>query len=346
MLVFIQSHHYSIQSETNLKSKQNLGVALLVFVILYLGSRPISFVFGDMGVYASEYKNYAEGDALKTDKDVFFEYFMRACSKVMSAEFFFLLCAFLYIYPLFIACKKMFDSYWFYGFFMLVLSFSFWAYGTNGIRNGIATSIFILGISQNKKILAISWIVLSIFIHKSLLLPAVAYIATMYYRDPRMYLKFWLLAIPLSLALGGFWEHFFLGLGFGEEERLTGYLSSDSSDLLDQIVEIKTGFRWDFILYSATGVYGGWYFVIKKKFEDLVYNQLFSMYLITNGLWILVIRANFSNRFAYLSWFILGLVIIYPLLKVQFSDRQHQTAGKIIFLYFMFTYVMNVLLVK
>ena len=37
------------------------------------------------------------------------------------------------------------------------------------------------------------------------------------------------------------------------------------------------------------------------------------MYILANTFWILVIRANFSDRFAYLSWFIYSAVLIYPL---------------------------------
>jgi hypothetical protein len=43
---------------------------------------------------------------------------------------------------------------------------------------------------------------------------------------------------------------------------------------------------------------------------------------------------------------LLGVVIIYPLLKKQLFDKQHLLIGRIILLYFVFTYVLNVLLVK
>jgi len=97
------------------------------------------------------------------------------------------------------------------------------------------------------------------------------------------------------------------------------------------------------LFYSAFGVFAGWYFIYKKRFEDPFYNQLLNTYLICNGFWILVIRANYSNRFAYLSWFMMGLVIIYPVLKKQLFKNQHWVIGKIIFAYFLFTYLMNVI---
>ncbi len=310
-----------------------------------MGTRPISFTFADMAVYALEFKDYANGAPLNTNKEIFFGTFMKFCSGIMTAEMFFLLCAFLYVIPLYLASKKIFKEYWFYSFFILVISFSFWAYGTNGIRNGLATSIFIYALSRDKKAATIAFIALSVSIHTSLIIPTIAYTISLFYKNLKTYLLAWFVAIPLSLALGGFWENFFLNLGFIEQDRVIGYFSDDDA-YLDKIVEIKVGFRWDFLLYSAIGVFAGYYYIYKKHFEDVFYNRLFAIYLMCNALWILVIRANFSNRFAYLSWFLLGLLVIYPLLKVSMFKKQHLLIGKILFIYFMFTYVLNFVLGK
>lgn len=317
----------------------------LLFVVLYIGLRPISYKFGDMAVYAEDFEKYAAGMPLRIERDVLFEMFMRLCSKIMSAGSFFLLCAGIYTIPLYLFSKKIFREYWFYGFFILVASFSFWAYGTNGVRNGIATSLFLYAISRSNKIYLAVWMCIAVSIHQSLLIPSVAYVIGLFYKNTKLYMVGWFLAIPLSLILGSFWESFFMGLGLVEEQRVAGYLSG-SEQMLDQVVEIQTGFRWDFLLYSATGVFAGWYFIIKKKFEDKFYNHLFTVYLIGNALWILVIRANFSNRIAYLSWFLLGPVIIYPLLKNQIFTKQHKVIGGILLVYFSFTYLLNVVLAK
>lgn len=310
-----------------------------------MGTRPISFIFADMAVYAIEFREYANGAPINTDKEVVFSTFMKVSSGIMSAEIFFLVCAFLYVFPLYLASKKFFKEYWFYSFFILVISFSFWAYGTNGIRNGLATSLFVYALSRDKKWSTIAIIALAVSIHTSLIIPAIAYTISLFYKNIKFYMLAWVVAIPLSLALGGFWENFFLNLGFIEQDRVIGYFSDDEA-YLDNIVELKVGFRWDFLLYSAMGVLAGYYFIFKKKFEDLFYNRLFTIYLMCNALWILVIRANFSNRFAYLSWFLLGLLIIYPLLKVSMFKKQHLLIGRILLIYFAFTYVLNFVLGK
>jgi tetratricopeptide (TPR) repeat protein len=127
-------------------------------------------------------------------------------------------------------------------------------------------------------------------------------------------------------------------------DKVADYLLGGGEEFNDQFSSL--GFRWDFLLYSATGVFAGWYFIFVKKIEDKLYIQIYNIYVLVNAFWVLVIRASFSNRFAYLSWFLLGVVIIYPLLKKQIFEKQHVLIGRIIFLYFAFTYVLNVLLVK
>jgi hypothetical protein len=345
LIVLAQASSTALTDEGNLRRKRTFGIFVLIFVVLYLGLRPISYAFGDMAVYAEDYLKYQFGMPLRVERDVLFEIFMQACSQVMPAEWFFLLCAAIYVVPLFLFAKKIFAEYWFYAFFILVISFSFWAYGTNGIRNGIATSLFLFALSRKNKIFIAAWMFLSFSIHTSMIVPAIAYIISLFYKNTKMYFVGWLLAIPLSLILGSFWENFFMGLGLVEEQRIVGYLSG-SEEYLDNVVEIKTGFRWDFLIYSATGVFAGWYYIIKKGYDDLLYRHIFSVYLIANALWILVIRANFSNRIAYLSWFILGVVIVYPLLKVEVFPRQHRILGGILAIYFVFTYVLNVILVR
>lgn len=100
-----------------------------------------------------------------------------------------------------------------------------------------------------------------------------------------------------------------------------------------------------FLVYSATPIAIGWYFIIKKKWQDNRFEKLFKIYLVANAVWILIIQASFSNRFAYLSWFLMGVIVIYPFLKYSFSNKLR---GKLIahtlLLYFLFTYMLNVIL--
>lgn len=336
LITFFHTRILEIHDRKNIGYINFIGHILLLFLIFYMGLRPVSGrYFTDMATYAILYENYAHGGPIILKSDVVFHQFMKFCSLFLSTQNFFLLCAILYIVPMYIVAKKLFKTYWFYAFLMLVISFQFWPYGVNGIRNGMATSLFLLGFTyQNKKVLMTTFFVLAVLFHQTLLLPILAYILTLFYKNPKTYLYVWLAAIPLSIALGSFWENLFASLGFADN-RLGGYLTGNKDELF-----VNTGFRYDFLLYSASAVFTGWYFIVKKNFQDPIYLRLFAIYLTANTFWILVIRANFSNRFAYLSWFLMGLVIIYPFVKNKFYNKPHRVIGNIILVYFMFTYAM------
>ncbi|ULC58276.1 EpsG family protein [Flaviramulus sp. BrNp1-15] len=335
LFTFFHTLILDIDHPKNIRYLNFMGYFLLFFIVIYMGLRPIHGIFTDMMTYARHFERYANGYPILLNQDLGFHIFMKFCAQFMTANTFFLVCAFMYIYPMFLISKKFFKEYWFFCFFMFVVSFSFWPYGVNGIRNGIATSFFLLAFTySDKKILMVTYMVIACLFHKTLLLPTLAYIATLFHNNPKTYLKTWLLTIPLSLFLGSVWIAFFSSLGFADD-RLGGYLTGEADAKFESL-----SFRWDFLIYSASAVFSGWFFIFKKGFKDIYYNRLFNIYLIANSFWILVIRANFSNRFAYISWFMMGIIIIYPLLKQQFFKNQNFVIGKILFVYFSFTYFM------
>ncbi|WP_103068558.1 EpsG family protein [Aquimarina sediminis] len=312
------------------------GYLLMTFVILYMGQRPISGkYFGDMRTYTRYFENYMMGGEILGSKDIFFHVFMKSLSYVVSTHTFFTIMAMIYVLPLYRISKQLFKEYWYYAFLMFVVSFSFYTYGVNGIRNGAATSLFLLGVSynRNKVIMALCFLV-SVSFHKTMFLPILAFVTTYFYNDPKVFLKGWLACIPLSLAMGSVWVSIFSSLGF--DDRLAGYLTTQA----EEGTFASTGFRWDFLFHSAFAVFAGWYAIYKKDYKDQFYYQLLNTYLICNGFWILVIKANYSNRFAYLSWFMMGLVVIYPFIKQKFFKDHHFMIGKIVLVYFMFTYAM------
>lgn len=312
-----------------------MGYITLVFLIVYIGLRPVSGkFFSDMLTYSRFFNHYRNGGEIIIEKDIFFHAFIKICSGIVSEYMFFLICAFIYIVPMYVASKRLFKKYWFYAFFMFVVAFSFWSYATNGIRNGMATSVFLLAMAyHNKKVTMYVLLGLSVLVHFSMMLPVIAFALTIFHNNSKHYFIGWLVAIPLSIAMGGFWENLFASLGFGGERA--GYLTSE----LDEAIK-SSGFRYDFLFYSSFPVLAGWYFIFKKNFKDPFYRQLLNTYLTCNAFWILVIRANFSNRFAYLSWFLMSLIIVYPFLKQIFFKNQQLTIAKVNLLYFGFTYLM------
>ena len=313
------------------------SLLLLVFSVIYIGFRPISeYYFVDMATYAQTFEQFKSGMPINPEGDVGFEIFIKICTQIMSVEHFFLLCAIIYIFPIYNASKKWFPNYYLFPFLLFIGSFSFWAYGTNGIRNGMATSIFLGGLvylhkNHFKMILILA---LSVMFHKSMMLPAFALILSFFLKDTKKYFIFWVFSILISLTIGSLVIQLFSSLGFGGD-RLSGYMTKADSSKFS-----STGFRFDFLIYSAAPLALAYFYVIKRGFNDKIYNHILHVYIICNACWVMIIRANFSNRFAYLSWFLMAIVVAYPLFKSLFWRNQFKKIGIIMLIYYGFTYFM------
>jgi hypothetical protein len=173
----MHAYTLTLNNPKNLRFLRSAGIILLILVILYIGLRPISGkYFGDMSTYYRYFLNYQQGMEVVTNQDKLFHYYMKSLSYFVGSHGFFLIPMVLYTVQMFLVAKPFFKAYWFYGFLMFVVSFPFFSYGTNGIRNGLATSMFLRGLYyKDRKILMGIFFVLATLFHKTLLLPIIAY---------------------------------------------------------------------------------------------------------------------------------------------------------------------------
>ncbi|SEG50368.1 EpsG family protein [Halpernia humi] len=342
MVLMLITLFHSYQSDLFTVNTKNfakiLGLFSLFLITFYLGTRPVSYQFGDMLTYSKFYNRIVAGETPIVTKDFLFNYFLIFCAHIIGERIFFFICAVIYIIPCYVFSKKYCGSYWYFVFFIFIGSYMFWPFGTNGIRNGLGTSIFILALCfYNRKVVMYILMAVSFGVHSSLIIPIAAFFVAGVYKNPKVYLYIWAAAIPLSLVGGGFWETLFASIGFGSDSRAVDYLTKGNA-YHDHFA--YTGFRWDFLFYSSFAVFAGWYFIFKKNITDKFYIHLWGIYMIANAFWILVIRANFSNRFAYLSWFLMAPIIAYPLLRYKMFPNQYRIIGIVLVVYYMFTYFM------
>lgn len=316
-----------LEQDTNLirqKSNSDILLIYILFFILFVGLRPISGrYFGDTANYAQGYEAFINGTrTLNPDsKEWVFEWMQYQCSKVMDVHGFFLLVEILYIVPVLWACYRFVPNHYILMFLFCMGAFSFFTYGTNGIRNGMACSLIIMALScingnTVNKIIAGVFCFLAFNIHRSTALPIFCMLASFFIKDTRYVMGWWLFSIVLSLVAGGTIESFFTGLGF--DDRLSSYATDDSANAMFS----STGFRWDFLLYSAMPIVLGYYVVFIRKIWDKSYLLLLNTYILCNSFWVMMIRASYSNRFAYLSWFMYALVLAYPCLKLPIWKNQ------------------------
>lgn len=317
-------------------------IFLAVLVILFIGLRPVSAAFSDMLGYADMYNNYIYRDSDIGEKGLWWLAELCHMLDFNSSIWFLVVCAVYYGFTL-KSAKLLSPNNWDYIFITYLIAFSTLAYATNGIRNGLATASLLLGMALfltptgNKKHMSLLLFAYAYLTHKSVILPTVCFFASYYFIDFKKSLFFWIFAIFISLTAGDTVSNFFVGLGF--DDRLDGYLID-----VDHTGFSHAGFRWDFILYSIMPICLGYYILVRKGIHNRIYEVLISTYVLTNAFWVMVIRAQFSDRFAYLSWFMYSIVVAYPLFSVDiWGIKQGRIARNILYAHLSFTIFMNLI---
>lgn len=326
------------------EGRNNWKEALILSVILtlWLGFRPVSSAFGDTVNYAHTYRLMQYGIFIPPEDsgEWVWNGLMFACAKVMDVREFFLLVEVGYVGFTLWACRRLTPNNVLIGLLFNLAAFSFFTYGTNGIRNGLACAMTLLVISfmtgeKTSKVSAIVLAFLAVNIHRTVLLPlGMAVMSLLVIKNFKQTYTFWVLSILISLVASGPVTGFFAGLGFDDRlEYITNY---------DDEMFSSSGFRWDFLIYSMMPIVLGYYVVIKRGIQDRTYSILLNTYTLANAFWVMVIRANYSNRFAYLSWFMYPIVLAYPLLCIDiWGNEQGKRLQQIMLAHVGFTWFMQ-----
>ena len=238
-------------------------------------------------------------------------------SRGVPSSTFFLLMSFLYFMMMFLACRKLFPEGSLLPFLVCLAAFSSFAYATNGIKAGVAASLFLMAIAYHDKlIIAVPFLLLSMGFHHSMQLPMAAFLVVLFIRNPKIYFFLWFLSLLLAIFHITYFQDIFATL---TDEQGAGYLVTDENDLYwGDVIR----FRPDFVLYSSVPFVIGFLILSKKSIVSTKYIFLLNFYLLTNSVWMLCMYAKFTNRIAYLSWFVYPIVLIYPFLESKNADYQ------------------------
>lgn len=344
VLTLIYALQLSNQSYSRIKKGSNNSVFALVLCLClayWIGIRTPSYEFADTGNYAHMfhlYKAHIPVDEA-VDSEWVWNHFTYYCSQTMSESMYFILIAMGYFGFTLWACRILTPNNTMVTLLFVMGAFSFYSYATNGIRNGLACSIALAVIamiakSRKNLIPALILAFMASNIHKTTLLPLACLFLSVYLiKSFKWAYTFWILSILISLVAGNAINVFFASLGF--DDRLS-YLTVQTAEKFSH-----TGFRWDFLLYSMMPIVLGYYVVISRGIQDKVYMILLNTYTISNAFWVMVIRANYSNRFAYLSWFMYALVLAYPLLRINiWGKRQGLYTAMIMLAHVVLTWVL------
>ena len=319
-----------------------IGVVLVLFLVLFIGFRPVSYrYFCDMGNYASWYTLFYEGELFVFDinkENILFDnLFAWWGSECLGYTSFFLFIAAIYFGAAYLGIRKLFPNHRLTAYLVFLAAFSTFSYGTNGIKAGAAASLFILamGYRENLKV-CIPLVLLSWGFHHSMIMVVAGFVLTLFVKNPKYYFAGWVLCFLMAAAHVTAFQQLFSD--FTTEHGAEYLLGDGGAD------GTKGGFRIDFILYSVMPVLVGYYAVFKKRLNlSPLYKDLLNLYLCLNGVWMLCMYASFTNRIAYLSWFLYPIVLIYPFLQEQWGKERYKTFSYVMLAHLGFTLFMNII---
>lgn len=320
-LFHIQRYRTNLLQETSMPSKISSEVIVAVlFFAFFVGLRPVHIVFVDMVGYAFRFDYFSHikpGYSWLVENKIFDNLFIYLSTNGWTKSLFFLLMSFVYFVGTFIVCKKMFKRHVLIAYLVWLGAFSTFSYGVNGIKAGVAATFFLLAIAYNKNVkISILFLLISLGFHHSMTLPLGAFSIAYFFRNTKVYFIAWAICLLMAFLHINFFSELLAGL---TDDRGAEYLLGGSN------WGGKSGFRIDFVIYSAMPVLVGYWALFRRCVKSFTYELLLSIYLITNAVWMLCMYANFTNRIAYLSWSLYPIVLIYPFFKEDFGpDRYHK----------------------
>lgn len=304
--------------------KMPTASALLAWVVLVilgfsLGLYETDF-HGDKWAYLNQFK-LLKVDELQKVKDVgwfYYSYFIKQIGN--SPRLYFVLTAMIYSGAYGLFAQKFFSpKYQWYFLIACMLSFGFAAYAVNTIRAGFALAFLLIAFRFHKKVW---WFVLfaflSISFHKSMILPVLAFSITYYLNQTSIFLTIWCSCLLLSVFDVFDFSNILIPILGDEDDRLRTYIELAKNESK----RYQAGFRIDFVIYSVIPILIAAYYLFKLKVEDIFYQRMFNTYLLANAVWLLIIRMAFTDRVAFLSWFLIPFLLLYPLLKYKLPLQQ------------------------
>ncbi|MBD5227493.1 MAG: hypothetical protein HDS67_05520 [Bacteroidales bacterium] len=327
-----------------------------IFFIFFFGLRPEEWniFMTDTYNYVSGYDKLKENPALidlqeTPDKEILWDWLQNNMARLgFSAWVWLTVVATIYIIPNIWGAKRLFPNHTYLAFLFYVVFFLFYSGGINGIRNADAYSLVFLGLTllvsptlKNYLICMILCLIGYQF-HSSVLITILAAVLAMWVvKRTDIAIGIWLASIIAVLLTGTTLAEF--ASTFTEDERAIGEIQDAvGADILNGGMH-NLRFRWDFLLFSVFPILVGTYALIVKQVNDNYYRFLLNTYILANAFWIIFMYAQYSNRFAMLSWCIYPYVLCYPFIKFDLWHpiEQNRNTNSALWIMMIFTLYMS-----
>ena len=310
----------------------------LIIIILFIGTRPVSGkYFVDMGAYSGSYERLLGGHFRfdwEAENLIWDNLFSWMASVYIPFWMWLLLVTAAYFGLMFWACKRLYGRDVLLAFVTYLGAFSTFSYGTNGMKAGVAASLFLVAMAYRDKLwISVPIALLTYGFHHSMVMVIAAYFVALFCKNPKYYFWGWIACLIIAALHITFFQTLFAG--FTDEHGAEYLLATE------EISDAHIGFRPDFILYSAVPVWLGYVMLNKYGFRSFTYSFLLRLYITTNSLWMLCMYASFNNRIAYLSWFMYPVVLLYPFISREKNQLQGKYLRRVVYGHLGFTLFMN-----
>ena len=335
--VILRYANYSID-RIDSEGNEPIGKSLLftVFIILFIGLRPNSPVFADgPGYWAGILDHRWETFSLE---DVYYQFATKWLMSTLSSleihpQIGFIVFSVIMYGGAFIAMRKMFPRDTLLAMIMYCGAFGTFGGAVNGIKNGMACSMFLCALAYKENWKAcLFFLAISFGFHHSMELSIAAFIVCLFYKNTKVYSYVWTVSLILAILHVTYFQTFFAGF---TDEHGAGYLLTNEDSWM-------TGLRLDFAAYSFAPIALGRWISNKKELQPS-YRFVFNVYLLMNSIWLLCMYASFTNRIAGLSWSLFPVIILMPLLNDKVADNQYKVLSWFVIGQLSFTLLMTIL---
>lgn len=226
---------------------------------------------------------------------------------------------FFYCISYYVVSKKYFPNEY-AGYFVLCVvgCLGFVSYGSNTIRAGFGIALLLLAYCTDNKILKICLSVIAIGCQMSMLLPVVGYFFSVYVIKKYRWCEcIWLVSLIITSMTSVVSDA--MTLFSGLDARIEDMSNFDgTSDVYN------VGFRYDFLIYSLIPILIAKYNIGNFIKESPTYLIVYRTYLLVNAVWLLLIRIPYTDRVAYLSWFMIPFLLLYSVLNGNLKTSHSQ----------------------
>lgn len=311
-----------ITDKSLFQSKFYTNILLICMAILTVIISVVNPITADMRRYLSHLnivENIGLFDAIAQSRwEPGFVTFQWLLSKISTSYVFFISITTLLIVLIIISALKRIVPYdkiplIIFGYLSL---FSFYSLINNVLRQEFSVAfllIMLICLKKNKYMLAVTFLIIAVSFHMTAIIGAILIISHKmnFSFNTHIYI-FFVTALTMLFNIN---QQIVSLLPFSLVDDAGNYIQQYTSD--SSLLRYGEVNRLDFLLFSVFWFVFGLFFYKKYMRGDLFYELIIKAYAIYGSMFFLFGFISFSDRLAAYSWFLIPLLLFYPIIKMK-----------------------------